>query len=265
MYPFQRFTERAKKVLTFAQEEAQAAGHGYIGTEHVLLALLREERGLAGIVLSTLGVELQGAREAVRVLLGEARTIGVSQIVPTAHVKKVIEIAFEEAQRMGHRYVGTEHLLLGLLVEGHGVAARVLADKGVTLEKARTEVGRILEAGAPEPPQTRSAAGPGPEQLLMLPDLQDLLRRAQALAAGGGLALIGLDHLLQAMVSTSAGTEALARLLDARRIAALAEQALAAQDFETAEGHRATEKQAREALEQALAAWRKELEPPRGV
>ena len=261
--PFERFTERAKKVLALAQEEAESAGHKYIGTEHLLLALLREDEGLARAALAGLGVELDSTREAIGAALGTARRDVVFQIVPTSRVKKVIEIAFEEAQRMGDSSVGTHHLLFGLLLEGEGVAARILVDMGVTLEKARAEVERVLKVGGQEstqPPQAgRRMPTPPPP---MLPELRQLLLRAQTLAAGKGSSGFGLDHLLETMVSRPLGTEALARLLDLRRIAVKIEQALAAQNLDTAAKHRTDEHAALEALKQAVSAWRKELDMP---
>src|SRR5881275_929828 len=112
MYPFERFTERAKKVLTLAQEEAERSHHSYIGTEHLLLGLLREGEGLAAKVLNNLGVEINKVRATIESVLGRNERIIIQQIIPTSRVKKVIEISFEEARRMGHNYVGTEHLLL---------------------------------------------------------------------------------------------------------------------------------------------------------
>jgi ATP-dependent Clp protease ATP-binding subunit ClpA len=144
MYPFERFSERAKKVLTLAQEEAERSHHSYIGTEHLLLGLLRESDGRAYRVLTALGVELANVREVIVSVLGRDERTIIQQIIPTSRVKKVIELSFEEAQRNGHQYVGTEHLLLGLLLEGEGIAAHVLSDLGVTLAKARTEIERQL-------------------------------------------------------------------------------------------------------------------------
>ncbi len=262
MYPFERFTERAKKALTLAQEEAESAGHSYIGTEHLLLALLREEEGIAHAALHALGVELAGTREAIRAALSTAPVGVISQILPTSRVKKVIEIAFEEAQRSGDINVATQHLLFGLLVEGEGIAARILVDMGVTLEKARAEVERLLKEGAQEPTQPAQPGRRAPASLPMLPELQQLLLRAQARAAGGGSSAVGLGHLLETMVSSPAGIEVLARLLDLRRIAAMVEQATAAQDFETAAKHRTEQNAAREALDQAVSAWRKDLDLP---
>lgn len=126
MYPFERFTERAKKVLSLAQEEAEKSHHSYIGTEHVLLGLLREADGIAAKVLNNLGVEIEKVRQTMESLLGRDKGLTVLlQIIPTSRVKKVIELSFEEARRTGHNYVGSEHLLLGLLTEGEGIAAHV--------------------------------------------------------------------------------------------------------------------------------------------
>jgi len=144
LYPFERFTERAKKVLTLAQEEAERSHHSYIGTEHLLLGLLREGEGLAAKVLNNLGVEIGKVRQTIDSVLGRNERIIIQQIIPTSRVKKVIEISFEEARRMGHNYVGTEHLLLGLLIEGEGIAAHVLEDLGANLEKVRSEIERLL-------------------------------------------------------------------------------------------------------------------------
>ena len=145
MYPFERFTERAKQVLTLAQEEAERSHHSYIGTEHLLLGLLREGEGLAAKVLANLGVEIGKVRQTIESLLGRDKGLTVlQQIIPTSRVKKVVEISFEEARRMGHNYVGTEHLLLGLLSEGEGIAAHILEDLGATTDKVRAEIERLL-------------------------------------------------------------------------------------------------------------------------
>ena len=144
MYPFERFTERAKKVLTLAQEEAERSHHSYIGTEHLLLGLLREGEGLAAKVLNNLGVEIGSVRQTIESVLGRNERTVIQQIIPTSRVKKVIEISFDEARRMGHNYVGTEHILLGLLMEGEGIAAHVLSDLGATLDRVRSEIERLL-------------------------------------------------------------------------------------------------------------------------
>jgi len=142
-YPYERFTERAKKVLTLAQEEAERSHHSYIGTEHLLLGLLREGEGLAAKVLNNLGVEIGKVRQTIESVLGRSERIVIQQIIPTSRVKRVIEISFEEARRMGKTYVGTEHLLLGLLIEGEGIAAHVLEDLGASLDRVRAEIERL--------------------------------------------------------------------------------------------------------------------------
>jgi len=161
VYPFERFTELAKKVLALAQEEAESSHHSYIGTEHVLLGLLREGDGIAAKVLNNLGVEIEKVRQTVESLVGRDKGLTVlQQIIPTSRVKKVIEISFEEARRTGHNYVGSEHLLLGLLTEGEGIAAHVLQDLGATLDKVRAEIERLRLGSTIEdtesPPQKAS-------------------------------------------------------------------------------------------------------------
>jgi ATP-dependent Clp protease ATP-binding subunit ClpA len=258
MYPFERFTERAKHVLTLAQKEAEAIGHSYIGTEHLLIGVLRVEESVGCIALKALGVELEPTRAAITAVLGEARII-VQQIVPTSRVKKVIELSFETARQMGHSYVGTEHLVLGLLTEGEGIAAKVLLDMGVTLDGARAEIDRLLAEGAAEPAGERpSWPDPHPTALPLAPEVSRLMATASMRAGSQESRLVGLDHLLEAMIS-SAGIEALARLLDVRRHAAAKEQAIASQDYEAAAGHRTAEREAVQALDQAIAAWRKQL------
>jgi hypothetical protein len=161
MYPFERFTERAKKVLTLAQQEAERSHHSYIGTEHLLLGLLRQEEGIAAKALNHLGVEIGAVRSTIESVLGRNQRIIIQQIIPTNRVKKVIEISFEEARRMGNNYVGTEHLLLGLLIEGEGIAAHVLDDLGANLEKVRGEIDRLHHETPPEGPPGETEARRG--------------------------------------------------------------------------------------------------------
>jgi ATP-dependent Clp protease ATP-binding subunit ClpC len=141
---FDKFTERAKKVLVLAQEEAQRFNHNYIGTEHLLLGLVREGEGIAAKVLSNLGVELQKVRSAVEFIIGRGDRMVIGDISLTPRAKKVIELAVEEARRLNHNYIGTEHLLLGLVREGEGIAAGVLESLGVNLEKVRTQVIQVV-------------------------------------------------------------------------------------------------------------------------
>jgi len=161
MYPFARFTEMAKKVLTLAQEEAERSHHSYIGTEHLLLGLLRQEEGVAATALNHLGVEIATVRSTIDSVLGRNQRIIIQQLIPTNRVKKVIEISFEEARRMGNNYVGTEHLLLGLLIEGEGIAAHVLHDLGADLDGVRAEIARISKETPPERATGEAGAGRG--------------------------------------------------------------------------------------------------------
>jgi ATP-dependent Clp protease ATP-binding subunit ClpC len=258
LYPFERFTFRTKHVLTVAQQEAEVAGHSYIGTEHLLIAILREGDSLGCAVLKTLGVELEPTRAAITGLLSRA-DMPAQQIMPTSRVKKVLELSFETAQKMDRGFVGTEHLLLGLVTEGEGVAAKVLLGMGVTAESVRAEIDRLHAAGAAEPPGPPT---PPTQRRPMAPDLLTLVGTASTLANRHTSTFVGLDHLLDAMIGSSAGIEALARLLDVRRHTAAKEQAIASQDYESATAHRTTEQQAKRALTVAIAAWQQELTPP---
>ena len=141
---FEKFSERARRVLSLAQEEAQRFNHTYIGTEHILLGLVRETDGVAAKVLSNLGVELNKVRSAVEFIIGRGERTTTGEIGLTPRAKKVIELAVDEARRLQHNYIGTEHLLIGLMREGEGVPAGVLESLGVTLDKIRAETSRIL-------------------------------------------------------------------------------------------------------------------------
>ena len=141
---FEKFSERARRVLSLAQEEAQRFNHNYIGTEHILLGLVRETEGVAARVLSSLSVDLSKVRSAVEFIIGRGEKPAQGEIGLTPRAKKVVELAVDEARRMNHTYIGTEHLLIGLLREGEGVAAGVLESLGVTLDKVRSETHRIL-------------------------------------------------------------------------------------------------------------------------
>ncbi len=154
---FEKFSERARRVLTSAQEEAQALNHSYIGTEHILLGLIREDEGVAVKVLLSLGVTLNKVRSAVEYIIGRGEKSGTGEMGLTPRAKRVIELAIDEARHLGHNYIGTEHLLLGLLHEGEGVAAGVLESFGITLERARTETSRILSQSAAKGKPARSA------------------------------------------------------------------------------------------------------------
>ncbi len=146
---FDQFTERARRVLTTAQEEATALNHNYIGTEHILLGLLRDSDGLAARALTAFGVNADEMRSTLVQTIGRGPTQVSGEIGLTPRSKKAIEFAIEEGRRMNHSYVGTEHILLGLLREGDGVAARMLGAKGVSLDQARSEVLKLLMKSEP--------------------------------------------------------------------------------------------------------------------
>lgn len=141
---FDRFTKRARRVLALAQEEAQRLNHNYIGTEHLLLGLVREESGVAARVLKDLGVEPKALRKGVEEMIGRGERKVLGKIGLTPRTKRVIELAVDEARRLGHHYIGTEHLLLGLAREGEGIAVDVLKSLGVDLDRLRTETARIM-------------------------------------------------------------------------------------------------------------------------
>jgi len=145
---FDKFTERARKVLQLAQEEAQRFNHNYIGTEHLLLGLVREGEGVAAKVLANLGVELNKVRSAVEFIIGRGDRTVTGDIGLTPRAKKVIELSVDEARRLNHHYIGTEHLLLGLVREGEGIAAGVLESLGVSLDKVRSQVIYVLNQSA---------------------------------------------------------------------------------------------------------------------
>ena len=192
---FYKFTERARRVLTYAQEEAQRFNHNYIGTDHLLLGLIREDEGLAAKVLNNLGVKLTNVRSAVGFIIGRGEKSPSGEIGLTPRAKKVIELSVAEARGLDHSYVGTEHLLLGLVGEGEAIAFGVLQSLGVTLERVRTETARFLS----NTPPASHAVKPSDAQVAEA-------RRAveQALAAiealGNSDVAAGLAHALLAPV-----------------------------------------------------------------
>jgi len=155
---FEKFSERARRVLTIAQEEARNLNHSYIGTEHILLGLVREEEGVAARVLTNLGISLGKVRSAVEFIIGRGEKPSTGETGLTPRAKKVIELAIDEARQLGHNYIGTEHLLLGLLREGEGVAYNVLDSFGITLERTRAEAAHILTQGTPKARLARSTS-----------------------------------------------------------------------------------------------------------
>src|SRR2546429_671125 len=156
---FERFTERARQVVVLAQEEARTLKHNYIGTEHILLGLLREEEGLAARVLESLDITVERVRAQVVRIVGSGEEVTSGQIPFTPRAKKVLELALREALSLGHNYIGTEHILLGLVRENEGVAARILLDFDADAEKIRNEIIRMLSG--PGRRQQGAGAAPG--------------------------------------------------------------------------------------------------------
>jgi hypothetical protein len=182
---FDRFTERARRTLTLAHEEATRFGHTAIGTEHLLLGLVREGDGIAARVLNNLGVQLPKVRAAVEATIGQGEAQPAGEIGLTPRAKRVMELAVDEARRLNHHYIGTEHLLLGLVREGEGIGARVLEGLGVSLEKLRAQTIQVLSQSGGIPPGSR----PSFESLwahdpTMPPDLRDALNQLRAMRQG---------------------------------------------------------------------------------
>ncbi|MEQ9337239.1 MAG: Clp protease N-terminal domain-containing protein, partial [Miltoncostaeaceae bacterium] len=159
---FERFTERARQVVVLAQEEARTLKHNYIGTEHILLGLLREEEGLAARVLEGLEITVEEVRAQVIRIVGSGEEVTSGQIPFTPRAKKVLELALREALSLGHNYIGTEHILLGLVRENEGVAARILADFDADSEKIRNEIIRMLSGPGRRQQGAQAGAGSGP-------------------------------------------------------------------------------------------------------
>ena len=169
---FEKFSERARRVLSYAQEEAQRFEDNYIGTEHILLGLVRETEGVGARVLINLGVELDKIKSAVEFIIERQEKGSTKEIGLTPTSKKVIELAVDEARRLGHHYIGTEHLLIGLMREGDGVATRVLESLGINLDKLREETSRVLVQRTPKPkPVNPKGAGRTPTLDLLGIDL----------------------------------------------------------------------------------------------
>ncbi|OIP72444.1 MAG: ATP-dependent Clp protease ATP-binding subunit ClpC [Oscillatoriales cyanobacterium CG2_30_40_61] len=177
---FERFTEKAIKVIMLAQEEARRLGHNFVGTEQILLGLIGEGTGVAAKVLKSMGVNLKDARIEVEKIIGRGSGFVAVEIPFTPRAKRVLELSLEEARQLGHNYIGTEHLLLGLIREGEGVAARVLENLGVDLSKVRTQVIRMLG-------ETAEVAAGGSNSRTKTPTLDEFGSNLTQMAAEGKL------------------------------------------------------------------------------
>ncbi len=157
---FERFTDRARRVVVLAQEEARMLDHNYIGTEHILLGLLHEGQGVAAKALQSLGISLEAVRQQVEQIIGRGQEAPSGHIPFTPRAKKVLELSLREAHQLGHDYIGTEHILLGLIREGEGVAAQVLVRLGADLNRARQQVIQLLQGHqGKEPASSLDAPG----------------------------------------------------------------------------------------------------------
>jgi ATP-dependent Clp protease ATP-binding subunit ClpA len=207
---FERFTDRSRRVVVLAQEEARLLQHGWIGTEHILLGLLAEREGVAAKVLEQLGLSLEAVRAKVELIIGEGGGGGpVGHIPFTPRAKKVLELSLREALQLGHNYIGTEHILLGLIREGEGVAAQVLVNMGADLSAVRQEVVQQLSGYRGGPPGVRMhpMAG-GPRET---PAAAKAGVEARRLAGGGA---VGSHHYLLGLLreQDSLAAKALAEL-----------------------------------------------------
>jgi ATP-dependent Clp protease ATP-binding subunit ClpA len=224
---FDKFTERARNVLTLAQDEAQRFNHNYIGTEHLLLGLVREGEGVASRVLENMNVELTKVRTAVEFIIGRGDRPPVGEVGLTPRAKRVIELAIDESSRLGHTWIGTEHLLLGVVREGEGIAAGVLESLGVNLDKVRHEVIRVLaESGVTSVPRSEDIdLSPPPRRYQRFSDWTDHARQtlltARGVADRRGNSVLTPEHLLLGAVDAPDGSATVALTLLGVRVEAL--------------------------------------------
>jgi ATP-dependent Clp protease ATP-binding subunit ClpA len=172
---FERFTDRARRVVVLAQDEARMLNHNYIGTEHVLLGLLHEGDGVAAKALESLGISLEAVRQQVEEIIGQGQQAPSGHIPFTPRAKKVLELSLREALQLGHDYIGTEHILLGLIREGEGVAAQVLVRLGADLNRVRQQVKQTLHTGQGEAAEAVPLRGPVVREI-WLGEIQSTLR-----------------------------------------------------------------------------------------
>ena len=207
---FDKFTDGARRVLSHAQEEAQRLQHNYIGTEHLLLGLIRVEEGVAAQVLHDLGIELERVRSAVEFIIGRGERIVLGEIRLTPRSKKVIELAVDEARRLGHHYIGTEHILLGLVREGQGIAAGVLQSLGVNLDRVRQKTLEVLkdESIRSTESEPRGPVNPELESYVFTKQGRHALELAQHFARLSRHGYIGIEHLLFGLLYEEQGMAA---------------------------------------------------------
>ena len=224
---FERFTDRARRVIVLAQEEARMLNHNYIGTEHILLGLIHEGEGVAAKALESLGISLDAVRQQVEEIIGQGHQAPSGHIPFTPRVKKVLELSRREAEQLGHTYIGTEHILLGLVREGDGVAAQVLVMLGADLNRVRQQVIQLLHGRqAREPVSARSAA----QNLRVSPAVQTRLEAVEQ-------RLVAIEQRIGTGPDSSDLDEQIAQVCREK------ESAIDAQDFEQAVSLRNREKE----------------------
>jgi ATP-dependent Clp protease ATP-binding subunit ClpC len=182
---FERFTDRALRFIVLAQHEAKLLDHNYIGTEHILLGLIHEGDGVAAQALTSLGVSLNAVREQVEEIIGRGQQAPSGHIPFTPRAKKVLELSLREALQLGHTYIGTEHILLGLMREGDGVAAQVLVSRGVDLNRVRQRVIQLLTGRAGQGDTLDAAANLGDRLAAIADRLAVIERRLGEVTPGG--------------------------------------------------------------------------------
>jgi ATP-dependent Clp protease ATP-binding subunit ClpC len=195
---FERFTDRARRVVVLAQEEARMLNHNYIGTEHILLGLIHEGEGVAAKALESLGISLDAVRQQVEEIIGQGQQAPSGHIPFTPRAKKVLELSLREALQLGHNYIGTEHILLGLIHEGEGVAAKALESLGISLDAVRQQVEEIIGQGQ-QAPSGHIPFTPRAKKVLELS-----LREALQL----GHNYIGTEHILLGLIREGDGVAA---------------------------------------------------------
>lgn len=264
MAPFERFSTETKRTLSLAQREAEGRRQSYIGTEHLLLALAANREGMAYQILSDLGVDLERIPEVIESVRTADERREAEEVRPTSRVKRAIEIAFDEARRAGDQHVGTEHLLLGLLIEANGIGAHALLGLGVTLPQVRAEIARGRAQGGGEAVATPQSPYRPPFSAFAqdLPalgeDAAELLRLAAAMATAAGSEPVGLEHIVQALDDRAVRSilQLSARI---RQVVAAREEAIAAREPETAEERRREEQRLRQEQARVEAEWRRGL------
>jgi ATP-dependent Clp protease ATP-binding subunit ClpA len=180
---FERFTDRARRVVVLAQEEARMLNHNYIGTEHILLGLIHEGEGIAAKALESLGIGLEAVRQQVEGIIGRGQRAQSGHIPFTPRAKKVLELSLREAHLLGHDYIGTEHILLGLIREGEGVAAQVLVRLGAGLNRVRQQVIQLLHGQQGMEPTSSGEPSGGPQRVRMPPGVASLVAELESRVA----------------------------------------------------------------------------------